>query len=71
MTTKEAFQAIVDHADEPSLNYAVEYAKYGLICPQEEVRIQALYTVGNISRWRGELAKEVRAALKEATKNRT
>jgi hypothetical protein len=68
MTTKEAFQAIVDHADEPSLNWAVKYAKYGLVCSPEEEKIQALYTVGNITRWRGELAKEVRAALKAAGK---
>jgi hypothetical protein len=70
MTTKEAFQAIVDHADEPSLNWAVEYARHGLTCSpeSEEERVQALYTVGNIKRWRGELAKEVRAALKAAGK---
>lgn len=68
MTTHEAMQEIVNHSDEPSLNYAVNYARMGLSMSGEELRVQCLYTVGNISRWRGELAKEVREALKKGGK---
>ena len=63
-----AFKTIVMNADEPSLNYAVEYAKYGMRCPDEELKIQAIYTLGNISRWNCDNGKTCRAILKAFTK---
>ena len=69
MTVKEALQAISDHAGEKALNYAVNYARYGLgIDDAHELKVQCLYVLGNMAAWRGDLAKEVRATLKEYTK---
>jgi len=62
---KRALQLIVDNQNEKSLNYAVNYAKYGLtIFNEDELRTQCLYILNNMTRWRGEVAKEVRATLK-------
>ena len=69
MTVHDALRAIVNNANEKSLNYAVNYAEYGLSLPEgDELRVQCLYVLNNISRWRGELAKEVRETLKRYTK---
>ncbi|MEM2125022.1 MAG: hypothetical protein QXQ53_01330 [Candidatus Methanosuratincola sp.] len=66
MTVHEALQAIVNNRHEKAVNWAVNYALYGLTLPEgEELRVQCLYVLNNISRWRGELAKEVRATLKK------
>jgi len=64
-----ACQNIVDNADQKALNYAFNYAKYGLeIEKLAEAKVQALYILGNIMYWRGDLAKETRAVLKEVAK---
>ena len=55
----------------PALNYAIDYACYGLTLPNatkrselsHEARIQALYVRTNLSSWRGDEAKAVRALL--------
>lgn len=71
MTVHEALQSIVNNAEEKSLNWAVNYAAYGLqLAEGEELRVQCLYVLNNISRWRGELAKEVRQTLKQYTKSK-
>ena len=71
MTVHEALREIVENQKEPSLNYAVNYALYGLGLPDgEELRVQCLYVLNNISRWRGPLATEVRATLKAYTKTK-
>jgi len=57
-------RAIVRNADKPALNYAVNYAKAGIGMRGEEARVQALYILGNITTWRGDDAKQVRASLK-------
>lgn len=60
---------IIDNADQKALNYAVNYAKYGLEIEElADAKVQALYILNNITRWRGDLAKEVRATLKEVAK---
>jgi hypothetical protein len=60
-----ALRIIVNHSSENSLNWAVNYAKYGLTITDEgELRTQCLYILGNITRWRGPVAKEVRMILK-------
>lgn len=62
----KACQNIVDNKNKKALNYAVNYAKYGLsITTEEEAKVQALYILGNIIYWRGEVAKETRQMLKE------
>ncbi len=66
MTPQEACWKVMENAKEPALNYAVNYAKYGATLQQgEELRVQCIYILGNIVRWRGDLAKEVRSALKK------
>jgi len=65
----EACQNIVDNADQKALNYAVNYAKYGLELEElADVKVQALYILNNMTHWRGDLAKETRATLKEVAK---
>ena len=61
---KDALMKIVEHSNEPALNWAVNYARMGLGMTGEELRIQCLYAQGNITQWRGPLAKEVRETLK-------
>ncbi len=69
MTVREALQKIVDNSGEKSLNRAVNYASYGLSIEDErELKVQCLYVLNNISRWRGEVAREVRKTLKEFVK---
>ena len=63
-----AFLEIVQNQEEKSLNYAVNYAQYGLHCPKDELKIQALYTLGNISRWNTDSGKKCRAIFKAYTK---
>jgi hypothetical protein len=76
MTFEEACQAIVDAGNDPKqvnqVNYAVNYAYAGIYrIPKEDAyarKVQALYILGNITRWRGDKAKEVRAFLKAFSK---
>lgn len=60
-----ACQNIVDNQDKPALNYAVNYAKHGLTVSEanHEAHVQALYIRGNLSSWRGPVAKETRSCL--------
>lgn len=60
-----ACKVIIEYADKPALNYAVNYAKAGIsmVC-SDEIRVQALYILNNIQYWRGEDAKETREILK-------
>jgi len=75
MTVTEALQLIVDNAANPALNYAINYAKYGLsITNPEELRVQCLYVLNNIGGWRAnkkfavtkEEIVEARTAIKKA-----
>lgn len=52
------------------LNYAVNYCKAALCMQGEELRVQCLYILGNISSWRHPQAKEVRKTLKEFSKRK-
>jgi hypothetical protein len=71
--TLEEFQDACNHiiqaGNDPKqvnqVNWAVNYAKHGLLIHDEEAMYaQALYILNNISRWRGETAKQVRALMK-------
>ncbi len=60
-----ACQNIVDNREAKALNYAVNYARYGLtVTSLYEAKVQALYILNNMTHWRGEVAKETRAILK-------
>jgi hypothetical protein len=66
LEVKQAVKKIL--ADEKSyptsLNYAVNYCRAALSMQEEELRVQCLYILNNIQKWRHTDAKEVRAALK-------
>ena len=47
-----------------SLNWAVNYCRHALSQLGEELRVQCLYILNNITRWRHPNAKDVRATLK-------
>lgn len=69
MTVYDALRKIVDNSNQPSLNWAINYAKAGLAMPEgEALRVQVLYVLNNITHWRGEGAKEVRTTLKAYAK---
>ena len=63
-----AFMQIIQNKEEKSLNYAVNYAYYGMLCPDDELKIKSLYILGNISRWNTDTGKRCRAILKAYTK---
>lgn len=66
MTYQEACKAILANETARALNYAVGYARHGatLQSGTEEAKDQSLYILTNITHWRGDAAKQVRAALK-------
>ena len=71
---RNALASIVKNRNEKALNWAVEYARFGIEliednCDNDSLRIQLMYVTGNISRWRGEEAKQVRDTLKNAIKS--
>ncbi len=64
---RAALRAIVNAPSETkcgALNYAVNNAIYGLRCPVEELKIQVLYVMNNVSNWRGDDARSVKATLR-------
>ena len=67
---KESLQCVVDNKTAKALNYAVNYAREGLLLNGESLRIQCLYVLENIKAWRGEDAKQVRQTLKAFTKQK-
>lgn len=67
---KNSLRQIVAHSDAKALNYAVNYAKAGLSMSGDELRVQCLYVLNNMSRWRGDVAKSVRKTLKDFTKTK-
>ena len=68
MTFTECCMAIVKNRHEKALNYAVGYARAGIGMTGHDAKFQALYILNNMSRWRGDLAKEVRDSLKAISK---
>lgn len=68
LTMSQCCEAILQSAHDKALNYAVNYARRGLACEGEEARVQALYILNNMSRWRGPMAKQVRDSLKHIAK---
>lgn len=73
MTFNECCEAIIAAGRDPKqvnqVNYAVAYAVYGrTMVLSRDIKVQALYILNNITSWRGDTAKAVRAALKEIAK---
>jgi hypothetical protein len=79
-TLHDCYNAIIKAANSTASNnrliqYAATYAEYGLTLPDAlskaeltpESRVQAIYTLGNLTSWRGEEASAVRNALKSIT----
>jgi len=64
----ECCALIVQNRKEKALNYAVEYAIAGMGMRGNYARVQALYILGNMTRWRGDIAKQVRESLKAISK---
>jgi hypothetical protein len=64
---KDAIRVILsDKKSYPtSLNYAVGYCRYALGMEGEDLRVQCLYILNNISHWRHPSAKGVRRTLKD------
>ena len=64
LTMHEACAAIIANRHERALNYAVHYAYAGMHMTGSDARMQALYILNNMSRWRGPSAKLVRESLR-------
>ncbi len=77
MTLTEALQLIEKNEGVPALNYAINYAHYALQLDQttKEFKVQLLYVLNNMTRWKQSKAstttaaeiKECRAVLKKAS----
>ena len=64
-----ACQNVVDNKKLMVLKYAANYARYGLtIQDVEEARVQAMYVLGNIAYWQGDIASETRSCLRNFIK---
>ena len=64
-----ACASIVHEKSSPALNYAVGYALVGgTLRDPGEIRVQCLYILNNISRWRGDTAKRSREVFKRLSK---
>jgi hypothetical protein len=68
MNMHEACAAIVANRHEKALNYAVHYAYAGMHMTGDDARVQAIYILNNMSRWRGPTAKLVRESLRAIAK---
>lgn len=70
MTVHEAIGVILSDKAKytTSLNYAVNYCRAAMYMQGEELRVQCLYILNNITSWRHPQAKEVRAVLKKCGK---
>jgi hypothetical protein len=68
LTFDECCAAIVANRHEKALNYAINYARAGMGMSGADARVQALYILNNMSRWRGPQAKLVRESLRVISK---
>lgn len=59
-----ALGLIVRNANEPALNYCVNYARYGLNMTGHDLEVQILYVLNNMTHWRSPQANSVRNILK-------
>lgn len=67
-TFHDACRAVM-RSTSPAVNYAVNYAQAGLrMIDEDEIRVQSLYILNNITHWRGDEAKAARAIFKGVAK---
>ena len=59
-----ALRVIVRHTNHPALNYCVNYARMGLSMYGNDLKVQILYILNNMTHWRGTDATYVRQILK-------
>jgi hypothetical protein len=59
-----ALHGILVNRDARAVNWAVAYARAGLDLEGEDLRVQCLYILNNITHWRGDTAAWVRRTLK-------
>jgi hypothetical protein len=69
----EACQRVIRAASQAKpdalIQYAASYAKRGMqMRDMHEIKVQALYILNNLSAWRGDEARIVKATLKGFTK---
>lgn len=66
LEVKEAIETILSDKKSynKSLDHAVNYCRYALSLKGEELRVQCLYILNNISYWRHPEAAKVRKVLK-------
>jgi hypothetical protein len=68
MTQDEAINAIIEAANKSGPNsmmhYAASYAEAGRGLTCSDWRVQCLYILNNLTGWRGDKAKEVKAFLR-------
>ena len=67
LKVKNSLRLIIANKEAKALNYCVNYARAGLSMTDDELRVQCLYVLNNMTHWRGDVAKEVRGVLKEFT----
>ncbi len=65
---RQSMKDIVANSHEKALNYAVHYAVVGELMTGHELYVQVLYVLGNMSRWRGDKAREIRGMFKRYVK---
>ena len=65
---RQKLRVIVANKHEKALNYVINYARSGMHMTGHELYVQVVYVLNNMSRWRGDLAKEVRGTLKQYVK---
>lgn len=68
----DALDCIIANQESKALNWAVNYAKEARLMDEEQLLMnwQIEYVLNNITYWRGDQAKAVRATLKEFVKTR-
>ena len=62
---RQGMYEITKHSHVKALNYAINYANMGRYMEGHELYVQVLYVLGNMSRWRGDVAKNIRRVLKQ------
>lgn len=67
-----ACASILHERASPALNYAVGYARAGgsMYAP-DEIQVQCLYILNNITHWRGPIAKQSRETFKRLSRPAT
>jgi hypothetical protein len=66
----EALLVLIQHQEDPALQWCVNYAKYGLACTGEELNVQLLYVLNNVAQWKGADARACKIVLRSYVQQR-